>query len=136
VKHVHYSEVEALSVDAAGAEDASVRWLISDEDGAANFYMRRFDLAPGGRTPHHRHPWEHEIYVLEGAGTAHHGATEEAFRPGDVFFIPGGAEHCFVADAGAPVAFLCLVPTEGGVDRPGTPLAPGDAPHSDGGERG
>ena len=30
--------------------------------------MREFELDPGGHTPQHFHPYEHEIYVLEGEG--------------------------------------------------------------------
>jgi quercetin dioxygenase-like cupin family protein len=109
MKHVHYEEVEAQDVDHPGARDATVRWLISADDGAPHFSMRRFELAPGGNTPRHVHDWEHEVYVLEGEGTVFGGGAERPFRPGDTVYIPPGEEHSFTAGQ-RPVAFLCLIP--------------------------
>ncbi len=116
MKHVHYAEVQSEPVELAGAERCRVRWLISEADGAPNFYMRRFELEPGGCTPRHSHPWEHEIYVLAGEGSVECEGAAEAFRAGDVVFLPAGEEHCFVADAGEPAAFLCIIPKEGKKD--------------------
>lgn len=110
MKHVNYREVESEAVQMEGARGVRVRRLISDEDGAPNFCMRRFELEPGGSTPRHSHPWEHEVYMLEGQGTVMHEGVEEPFLPGDVVFIPPDSEHCFRAYAGSPVAFLCLIP--------------------------
>ncbi|MFP4028119.1 MAG: cupin domain-containing protein [Candidatus Brocadiia bacterium] len=112
MKHVHYSDVEAQNVDLEGASGVRVRWLIDDSDGAPNFYMRRFDLEPGGMTPHHEHDWEHEVYILEGSGVAVTEDGERPFEPGDVFFMPGGERHRFRAgEDGA--AFICLIPKSG-----------------------
>jgi quercetin dioxygenase-like cupin family protein len=113
MKHVHYDEIEAQEVDLPGAQGVRIRWLVSESDGAPTFYMRRFELAPGGRTPLHAHEWEHEVYILEGEGTVLGADGEERFRAGDVVFMPGGEEHYFAADQSAPVAFLCLIPSTG-----------------------
>lgn len=112
MKHVHYDEVESAEVNVPGAEGVAVRWLISPEDGAANFYMRRFELAPGGRTPRHTHSWEHEVYILEGEGTVFGSGRESRFRAGDVIYVSPNEEHYFAADSRGPAAFLCLVPKE------------------------
>lgn len=111
MKHVHFDEVASEEVHVPGAEGVEVRWLVSDADGAPNFYMRRYELAPGGRTPRHRHAWEHEVYILEGQGVVFGNGVENRFRPGDVMFIPPQEEHYFAAQT--PVAFLCLIPKEG-----------------------
>ena len=110
MKHVHYQDVKVQEVEEPGAQGATVRWLISQEDGAPNFYMRRFELEPGGRTPHHDHPWEHEVYVLEGSGVVFGDGKESPVQPGDVVYVPPGEEHYLAADAGEGLAFLCLVP--------------------------
>jgi quercetin dioxygenase-like cupin family protein len=112
MKHVHYEEVESQPVDAPGAERCRIRWLIAAADGAPNFCMRRFDLEAGGRTPRHKHPWEHEVYVLEGEGTVLGNGREGAFRAGDAIFVRPDEEHFFAADHGRPVAFLCLIPRQ------------------------
>ena len=58
-----YQEVKAEPVTDAGAEKANVRWVIAEKDGAKNFFMRVFKIEPGGYTPLHHHPWEHEMFV-------------------------------------------------------------------------
>jgi len=113
MKHVNYRDVEAEPVEIEGARGVRVRWLVSDHDGAPNFCMRRFELEPGGNTPRHAHPWEHEVYVLEGQGTVFYEGVEEPFTPGDVVYVPPNAEHSFIAYAGSSVAFLCLIPMSG-----------------------
>jgi len=113
MKHVRYDQVELQDVEAEGAEGVRVRWLIAPQDGAPNFFMRRFELAPGGHTPRHTHEWEHEVYILEGDGVVLEGDAEKPFAAGDALFVPGGVEHFFRAgEAGA--AFLCLVPKGAG----------------------
>ena len=63
------SNIKKSPVEIEGAKDVGIRWLISKEDGAENFAMRMFELEPGGHTPLHTHPQEHEVFVLEGQGT-------------------------------------------------------------------
>ena len=110
MKHVHYDEVEAADVTESGAEGVRVRWLIAQGDDAPNFYMRRFELEPGGHTPDHTHAWEHEVYVLEGEGTVFGPDGGEPFHPGDVVYVPPEEQHHFEANRGQPAAFLCLIP--------------------------
>ncbi len=110
MKHVHYDEVESKEVNLPGAEGVRIRWLVGAEDDAPNFYMRRFELVPGGRTPRHEHAWEHEVYILEGAGVVFHAGGERPVRPGDVVYMPAGEEHYFAADQDETLAFLCLIP--------------------------
>lgn len=113
MKHVHYSDVEAETVTAEGSRLAAVRWLIGPADDAPNFCMRRFELEPGGNTPLHVHPWEHEIYILEGQGSVSGGGKRRRVGPGDVLLIGPDEEHGVFADAGRPLAFLCLIPNNG-----------------------
>jgi len=113
MKHVHYDEGENQDVEVPGAEKCRIRVLIGEADGAPTFCMRRFELEPGGRTPRHEHGWEHEVHILEGEGTVLGNGRENAFRAGDVIFVPSEEEHYFVADRGVAVAFLCLIPLEG-----------------------
>ncbi|NLW50934.1 MAG: cupin domain-containing protein [Candidatus Brocadiaceae bacterium] len=110
MKHVHYSEVKAVDVTETGAERVKVRWLIAQDDAAPHFYMRRFEVEPGGQTPHHLHPWEHEVYILEGEGTVFGPKGGEPFGAGDVVYVPPEEEHHFAADRGRPAVFLCLIP--------------------------
>jgi len=64
----HYEEITAVPVDMEGAVGCQVRWLLGEEDGAPNFAMRQFEVEANGHTPKHHHPYEHEVFVLEGSG--------------------------------------------------------------------
>lgn len=96
------------------AKGVSVRWLIGPDDKAPNFHMRQFEIAPGGHTPRHRHAWEHEVYVLGGAGKVYceHGG-EKTIRAGSVVFVRPNEEHQFLNDGWDKLTFLCLIPIEG-----------------------
>lgn len=106
----HYSKVEAESVGMEGAKEVKVRWLISEREGAPNFYMRLFEIAPGGHSPRHKHDYEHEIFVLEGEGLALEGGKEEPIRAGSFLFIPPNAEHQLRNTGKLTLKFLCLIP--------------------------
>ena len=68
MKHIHYKDAQAQKLDLPGAEEVSLRVVIGQEDGAPNFTMMVLELAPGGKTPDHSHPWEEEIFVKSGKG--------------------------------------------------------------------
>ena len=105
----YYQNVEAKSAD-EGASKVKVRWLITKEIGAPNFAMRLFEMEPGGFSPRHTHPWEHEVYILEGEGTVYGGGEEKPFKQGDAIFVPPNEEHQFRNNGQKTVKFLCLVP--------------------------
>ena len=109
MKVKHYCEVPAQAVE-EGARGVKIRWLISGDDGAENFAMRHFEIAPGGHTPHHAHPWEHEVFVLAGRGKVAGPGGEEPLGPGTVVFVPPGEEHHFANDGSESLTLLCLVP--------------------------
>ena len=97
-------------VEVEGAKGIAIRWLISKEDGASNFAMRMFEVEPGGHTPLHRHPHEHEVFVLEGEGVVLDEGRERPIGPEDVVFVPGDVEHNFRNTGDSVFRFLCLVP--------------------------
>jgi quercetin dioxygenase-like cupin family protein len=106
----NYKEVRQDDVEQEGAAGVKVRWLITKEDGAPNFAMREFEVAPGGHTPYHAHGWEHEVFVLAGEGAVVGDAGEVPLAPGTVVFVPPDENHNFKNTAEAPLRFLCLVP--------------------------
>jgi len=106
----HHEQVEQQTVLMKGARGCTVRWLISDCDGADNFAMRQFEVAPGGHTPLHSHPYEHEVYVLEGQGVVVEGKEEHPLSAGDVVLVCPNEVHQFRNPSALPLKFLCLVP--------------------------
>ena len=105
-----YRDVPAEDVE-AGARGVKIRWLIKEQTGARNFFMRHFEIATGGFTPHHEHDWEHEVFILNGRGTVLCAAGEKQFGPGDVIFVPAGERHQFRNAGAEPVELLCLIPS-------------------------
>ena len=93
-----------------GVKGVSMRLMVGRSDGAPNFALRHFTVEPGGHTPHHSHNYEHEVYVVEGAGQVEKDGARHAIRAGDVLFMPPNAVHQFVNNAQTPLKFLCMVP--------------------------
>ncbi|HUY33774.1 MAG TPA: cupin domain-containing protein [Pirellulales bacterium] len=103
-------EVTQAPVTMPGAIGCAVRWLVGETDGAPNFAMRQFEVQPGGCTPRHSHPYEHEVFVLEGAGVVFEGDVEHPLRAGDVIYVAPDEVHQFRNNGATPLKFLCLVP--------------------------
>ncbi len=114
MKVFNYRDVELEEVKEEGAEKIKVRWLITEKTGAENFAMRLFEVEPGGYSPLHEHPWEHEVYVLEGEGVVVGGDVEKRIGPGDVIFIPPNERHQLRNVGAGTLKFLCLIPIRKG----------------------
>ena len=106
----HFEKTAQAPVHMEGAAGCQVRWLLGPEQGTPTFAMRQFEVAPGGFTPRHSHPYEHEVFVLEGEGVVVEGEKEHPLRPGDVIFVVPDEVHQFRNTGSAPLKFLCLVP--------------------------
>ena len=106
----HSTAVPAENVAVEGAAGVKIQWLIGHEDQPENFCMRLFELAPEGHTPRHAHPWEHEVYILAGAGQVAGESSDLEFKAGSVVHVAPGEVHQFRNTGGETLRFLCLVP--------------------------
>ncbi|HRW77262.1 MAG TPA: cupin domain-containing protein [Candidatus Sabulitectum sp.] len=106
------TDIPASDVTTEGAEGVKIRVIISAEDGAPNFIMRRFTIKPGGHTPYHTHSWEHEVYVLSGTGQARHSTGTVDIGPGTVILVEPDDEHNFTNTGTTDLDFLCIVPKQ------------------------
>ena len=106
VRNREQVETVTYSDDSQGVE---MRPLITQRDGAPRFSMRVFTLQPGGHTPYHAHEWEHEVYILEGAGVVCGTDGERPLRCGDSVFLAPFEEHQFRAGVEG-LQFICCVP--------------------------
>ncbi|UCF10319.1 MAG: cupin domain-containing protein [Candidatus Bipolaricaulota bacterium] len=113
--HVHHREsVPAVDLhDGETIHHVAKRVLVGAEQGAENFVMRQFTLGENGATPYHSHPWEHEVFVLNGRGKIVTEEGELPLTPGDAAFVAPDEVHRFMTVGSEPLEFLCIVPTEG-----------------------
>lgn len=110
MKLKHYSEVPLEKVEIEGAEGASIRWLISEKDGAPNFATRMFEVISGGHTPFHTHSWEHENYIISGEGVLVTEEGEKRFKEGDIIYVPPNYRHSYKNTGKETLKFLCMIP--------------------------
>jgi quercetin dioxygenase-like cupin family protein len=105
-----------------GVKGVSMRLMVGRSDNAPNFAMRHFTVEPGGHTPHHSHNYEHEVYIVEGAGRVEKDGEFHNISAGDVLFMPPNAVHQFVNNTPRPMKFLCMVPVtfDCGIPTPGS----------------
>jgi quercetin dioxygenase-like cupin family protein len=106
----NWEDVEGKPVTEAGAGGVTIRVLMGDNVGAPNFTTRHFEVAPGGHTPFHAHPWEHAVFVLSGNGVVRREGGETAVGPGSFVFVPPDEEHAFANAGSGTFAFLCAIP--------------------------
>jgi quercetin dioxygenase-like cupin family protein len=110
MKVEHFAKTEQQPVTMEGSKGCQVRWLVGKNEGAPNFAMRQFEVAVEGHTPKHSHPYEHEVFVLEGEGIVLEGDQEHRLQAGDVIFVAPDDVHQFRNTGATPLKFLCLVP--------------------------
>ena len=58
---VHYKEVTTDPEINEKWPNVKLRWLITREEGARDFFMRHVSIEPGDAAPHHSHPQDHQI---------------------------------------------------------------------------
>jgi len=107
-----YHDVPAEEVTMTGAEAVTIRWLLGKDSPAPNFYLRLFEVQPGGHSPYHSHATEHEIYVLEGQGRINAKGRQHAIGAGSFALVEPNEEHQFENTGDSVFKFLCVVPKE------------------------
>jgi quercetin dioxygenase-like cupin family protein len=105
-----YTEAEATHFDNEAAKGVAARVVIGKIDSASNFYMRVFEISPGGHTPKHAHDWEHEMFVHAGEGEIFGNNQWHPLQPGKVVFIPPNEVHQMRNIGRDKLVVVCLVP--------------------------
>jgi quercetin dioxygenase-like cupin family protein len=104
--------VEELPVTEAGARGTTIRWMLNSSDGVPTFAMRYFVVKPGGSTPRHSHPWEHEVFVIRGTCTAFYEGETRHIDPDHAIYIEPEAIHSFANEGTEDLVFLCMIPIQ------------------------
>lgn len=109
----HIRDVKDIVFSAPLAKHASMKALISSEEGWKDHVMRVVALEKEGYSPKHQHPWPHINYVIEGEGEIEIGGVIHPVSSGSYAFVPGDTLHQFRNRGEKPFRFICIVPTEG-----------------------
>ena len=102
----NYREVP---VEAAG-KGITIRWVIGQPEGAPNFALRVIEFEPGALFGPHEHPYEHEIFVLEGEGVVEGPEGELAMKPGVALYVAPDELHGYRNTGDSALRFVCVVP--------------------------
>ncbi len=120
-KVAHYTSITESPVSEDMATGTTIRWLIADADGAKTFYMRMFKMEANGHIKAHYHPWEHEIFILEGSGRLRIGSRTYNVYSGMVVYIPPNVDHEYWAGEEG-MRFLCMIPAKPTVEKTDKPV--------------
>ncbi len=104
--------MDPVSIESDEAKGVSMKLLVGREDKAPNFAMRHFSVSLDGHTPKHKHPWEHEVFVLSGIGEVECDGEVEPIAGGNGLLIPSNQLHQFRNIGNSPLELLCIVPVE------------------------
>lgn len=105
-------QAEEITYERLSKADGVEKGVIFDEsDGAPNFRMRHYRLAPGAEVPKHTNGVEHEIHTVSGEYVVGIDGEEYTVSPGDSLLIPAGTVHWFRNETDEESAFICMVPT-------------------------
>ena len=74
--------------------------LVGLDDNPTTCTLSYSRIEPGKTSSHHIHPWEHEVYIIQGSGTLICDGTEYPVKEGDAMFIPGNVDHYTLNNGG------------------------------------
>jgi len=107
------ADVEAVPVQMDGAKDVRVRVLFGPKDAAPTVALRQFEIAGGGHTPFHVHPYEHEVVVMAGEINLVTEQKEIPITVENVVLVPANQKHRFKNGSTDETAkMLCIVPVQ------------------------
>ncbi len=101
-----YKNVSAEPV----SDGITIRWVIGKPESAPNFAMRVIEFQPGAVFERHHHPYEHEIFVLEGEGVAEGPEGDVRMQPGVALYIPPDEPHGYRNTGAGVLRFMCVIP--------------------------
>jgi len=111
MKVKHLTDVKEEIVTKADSTKTTVRWLITEKDGAKGFAMRRFEIQPGGQVGLHDHLEDHQIFVLQGnCQLFDEKGNKIKLKIGDSAFIPPNEKHGFENNGDETFSFICVIP--------------------------
>jgi quercetin dioxygenase-like cupin family protein len=106
-----YSDAQPRDLGHVQVKGVTARVLIGKDVGASNFFMRVFEIAPGGEVPPHSHAWEHEMFIHSGEAEFYGNGEWNTVSAGCTVFVPPNEEHGIRNPGSAgTLVMVCCVP--------------------------
>jgi quercetin dioxygenase-like cupin family protein len=112
MKIIKYRQINPKNLENNKSKGVAGRVVVGRNEGAENFFMRLFEISPGGYTPQHTHDWEHEVFIRSGNGEVFADGTWHPINSDDIIFIPANEEHQIRNNSQETLIFLCLIPSK------------------------
>ena len=109
----HAEDIQGKVFEGNGAQGVLKKTLMGAPEGWQDYVMRLFELAEGGHSPKHAHPWPHIAFIVKGTGSISLDGAEHEIKEGSYAYIPANAEHQFSNGNKSKMQFICIVPPEG-----------------------
>lgn len=109
----HEENLEKTVFDSPETKGASMKALISPEEGWEGYVMRVLELEEAGYSPKHNHPWPHINYMIEGEGRLFMDGEEYEVKKGSYSYVPANTLHQFKNTGKGIFKFMCIVPEIG-----------------------
>jgi len=105
-------EISYKEFNERGASKVRRKEVIDSKDESHRFYLRYYEIQPGGMTPYDIHNYEHIIIVTKGKGSLltiiDNVPKMEKIREKDVIFIKANEPHQIINTSNETLEFLCF----------------------------
>ena len=83
--------------------------LLADKDVGCQQVTQFIGYIPPSKAPHHNHPYEEAIYILEGEGTLSAGGDHAPLRAGASIYLAPRVDHCLENSSRGPFRLLGVI---------------------------
>lgn len=90
----------------ASSIKTNIKTLITKNIQTQSANLHICEMQAGGFTPMHKHPEEHQMFILEGNGVIFDGKELNHFHAGDAVFIESNELHLIKNNTKNPLHFL------------------------------
>jgi quercetin dioxygenase-like cupin family protein len=87
-------------------------WIIGKKEGAENFALRYYEVAPQHSTRKERHAHDHGIIILHGQANAEINDVVYPVKQGDVIYVAPNDLHVFRNTGDGSFGFCCIIPAK------------------------
>jgi len=109
----HMNDIPFKNINSSEVKDASIKVLVSPNEGWEGHVMRVLEVGVSGYTPKHQHPWPHINYIIEGKGELMINHQYYNISAGSYAYVPQDTIHQFKNIGTIPLKFICIVPEIG-----------------------